>query len=442
MELNFAPKSMEMSMLKVPQKSPPFFISSQWFVSRIRCRQPFGSRKFRGHSLKLARCSRVNGFSHGDWPFDDVTLHVQNIGMNSSMQVLPSKVEFPDPSALGIWPEPPDWPERDEVCRISIENKANNFGIPLSLRIITRKQRWKQGFVNTGEFAYCSVKKAFSSLVLIIRELQNYTLVIREGMNCEELMEVMANMQRDMSLTFVWLFQKVFFKTPTLMVYVMLLLANFSVHSMTNNAFVDVTQQTRFVSFMEENIEEELGSGFSASLKHPDAVLKADGEAGLWMLMVDEASRIQGEFYHKVLDHQTRKMLVSPVNVKIEPDNYEVHFRTNLAYQMLVAEDPNNPLLLSNYAQFLHLVSKDHDRAEMMFKRAIEVEPQDAEALGLYADFLWKVRNDHWEAEERYLQAIAAEPESSFYASKYAHFLWNTGGEGTCFPLSSYDKVS
>ena len=85
-------------------------------------------------------------------------------------------------------------------------------------------------------------------------------------------------------------------------------------------------------------------------------------------------------------------------------------------------------------------------RAEDYFKRAIQVEPQDAEALGLYADFLWRVRNDLWEAEERYLQAVAADPKNPFHASKYAHFLWSTGGEGTCFPLSSssydsYNKV-
>ena len=92
--------------------------------------------------------------------------------------------------------------------------------------------------MNAGGFAYCSVKKAFSSLLFIIRELQNYTLVIREGLSCEDILEIMTKMQRDMTLTFVWLFQQVFSKTPTLMVYVMLLLANFSVHSMTDNVLL------------------------------------------------------------------------------------------------------------------------------------------------------------------------------------------------------------
>lgn len=483
MELNFAPKGMQMSILQVPQKSASF-ISSLWFATRGGCSQPlayclvprsttlFSSRKFKGRSMKLVRRARFNDFSHGElskWiegevqPLDDTDTNDkddnekvhENGGqkgteLNFSMQLLPSKIEFPEPGVLGIWPEPPDWPERDEVRRFSIEQKANSVGIPLSLRIIKRKQRWKEGFVDAGEFAYCSVKKAVSSLVLIIRELQNYTLVIREGLNCEDLLEIMAKMQRDMNLTFVWLFQQVFSKTPTLMVYVMLLLANFSVHSMADKAFVDATQQPRFTQ-----------KAFAATMsltseEYPHVVpdetaensfpAKVDGEYGLWKSVVEEASRMRGELFYKVLDHQIRQQLVSPLNVHLEPDNHEGHFRTNLVYQMRVAEEPNNPLLLSNYAQFLHLVVKDHDRAEECFKRAIQAEPQDAEALGLYADFLWQVRNDLWEAEERYLQAVAADPENPFHASKYANFLWSTGGEGTCFPLSSssydsYNKV-
>ncbi|XVF24059.1 hypothetical protein REPUB_Repub13aG0094100 [Reevesia pubescens] len=480
MELNFAPKSMQMSILKVPQNSASF-ISSLWLATHGRCSQPlayyllhrstlFSSRKY---NLKLATCARFNDFSHGELsnrfegqvqPFDyiddveNIEKDYENCGqksieMNSSMQLLPSKVEFRDRSLLGIWTETPDWPERDTIRRISIEQKANSFGIPISLRII-RRQRWKEGFVDAGEFAYCSVKKAVSSLVFIIRELQNYTLVIRQGLNSEDLLEIMTKMQRDTTLTFAWLFQRVFSKTPTLMVYVMLLLANFYVHSMTDKAFVDATQQPRYtqkaiattMSFIEEE-SEEYPNVVPDEIAESTFLANFNGELGLWKSVVEEASRMRGELFYKVLDHQMRQQLVSPLHVQLEPDNYEVHFRTNLVYQMYVAEEPNNPLLLSNYAQFLQLVVKDHDRAEECFKRAIQVEPQDAEALGLYADFLWQVRNDHWEAEERYLQAVAADPENPFHASKYANFLWNTGGEGTCFPLSassydSYNKVS
>ncbi|GMI80854.1 hypothetical protein like AT3G47080 [Hibiscus trionum] len=288
--------------------------------------------------------------------------------------------------------------------------------------MIKRKQKWKEGFADAGEFAYCSVRKALSSLVLMIRELQSYTLVIREGLSCEDLIDVMNKVQRDLTLTFVCLFQQVFSKTPTLMVYVMLLLANYSVHSMTDKALIDVSRQPVAVE-TDEYLDVV-----------PD---KVDGELGLWRSMVKEASRMQGDVYYKVIDPRIRQQLVSPINVQLEPeDNYETHLRTSLVYQMRIAEEPENSLLLLNYAQFLYLVVKDHDRAEEYFKRVIQVKPQDPEALEQYADFLWKVRNDQPEAEERYLEALEVDGlKSPFRASKYANFLWGTGGEGTCYPL-------
>lgn len=78
-------------------------------------------------------------------------------------------------------------------------------------------------------------------------------------------------------------------------------------------------------------------------------------------------------------------------------------------------------------------------RAEYYFKKATSVEPPDAEAHNKYATFLWIVKKDLWAAEESYLEAISADPSNTYYAANYAHFLWNTGGEETCYPLSSDD---
>ncbi|KAL2468646.1 uncharacterized protein Fot_50222 [Forsythia ovata] len=62
--------------------------------------------------------------------------------------------------------EPPDFLERDEIIPVNI---------PLSLRMIKRKEQWQEGFREARELAYCSVDKAFSSMVFIIQELQSYT---------------------------------------------------------------------------------------------------------------------------------------------------------------------------------------------------------------------------------------------------------------------------
>lgn len=381
---------------------------------------------------------------------------------DSSILFLPSKLEFLEPNLLGIRPEPPEWPERDEIVKLTIARKANSVEIPLSVRMIGKRQKWQEGFegfVDAGDFAYCSVKKAFSSMVFMIRELQNYALSIRGRLYSEDLQAVVYKFQKEMNASFVWLFQQVFSRTPNLMVYVMLLLANFTVHSMVGNMKTSSYRKLYHQSITtQEVIQEQISNGerFSTSIKDPNVdsdenfgmslpeyqEMIEEEEIELWNLLVEEASKMQ-ESRYPVLDQETMKQLVAPISVEIEPEDYMEFHRTDLIYQMSVAEDPNNPLLLSNYAQFLYMVRRDYDRAEECFKRAIMSGPPDAEIFSCYADFLWIVRKDLWNAEEVYQQAMAAAPNNHYYASKYAHFLWSTGGEETCFPLSSasYDTV-
>ncbi|KAK3035424.1 hypothetical protein RJ639_032849 [Escallonia herrerae] len=403
--------------------------------------------------------------------------------------------------------ELPGWP--GEINPASIERKANSVDLPLSLRIIKRKKQWQEGFREVGESAYCSVKKAFSSMVFIIRELQSYTLQMREILFYEDLQDILVRVQREMNASFVWLFQQVFSHTPTLMVYVMILLANYSVHSMSSHAAIAATTPpqayaavTESVSIVDDKLHKfdsstmktfsvsssggkmasiggqngsgggggklpVVGSGtegdgrfdgsFSLTII-PDGVsignptrtsedesvsgqVIREEEVGLWNSIVEQASSMQEATRDEALDHETMQRFVSPVNVRIEEEDYADYFRTELLYQTGLIHEPNNPLLLANYAQFLYLVAHDYDRAEEYFKRAAKVEPKDAEALSKYASFLWQAKKDLWAAEETYLEAISIDPSDSYYAANYAHFLWSTGGEDTCYPLNSPDTM-
>ncbi|KAI3811536.1 hypothetical protein L1987_21260 [Smallanthus sonchifolius] len=377
-----------------------------------------------------------------------------------------------------------DW--QGDMIPASIERKANSVDLPFSLRIIKRKKQWQDGIREAGESAYCSVKKAFSSMVFIIRELQSYTLQMRELLFYEDLQDVVVRVQKEMNASFVWLFQQVFSQTPTLMVYVMILLANYSVHSMSNNfataaappaaTMESVTQHdththTKFDSSSIKSFSANSGgkttsiggnnggggkfrqvaSGtdgdgrFDRSLTSSSAIgnpartneesvsgqASEEEELKSWNSIVDEADRIRGG-----LDGETVKRFVSPVTVKIEEEDVADYFKTELLYQTGLSQEPDNPLLLANYAQFLYLVAP-----EDYFKRASRVEPKDAEALNKYGSFLWQVRKDLWAAEETYLEAISADPNNSFFAANYAHFLWSTGGEDTCFPLESPEDM-
>ncbi|GJW92630.1 tetratricopeptide-like helical domain containing protein [Tanacetum coccineum] len=382
--------------------------------------------------------------------------------------------------------EPREW--AGDMIPASIERKANSVELPFSLRMIQRKKQWKEGVKEAGESAYCSVKKAFSSMVFIIRELQSYTLQMREALFYEDLQGVLAKVHKEMNASFVWLFQQVFSHTPTLMVYVMILLANYSVYAMsTNVAFavapptvtmesilsIDNQRHTEIDSSSIKTFEmnsggkttsvgginggggksrpaasgTDGGESFDWNLAHDGASVSGqetnEGEFGKWKSLVEEADNMQDVIRYGVLDRQMMQRFVSPVTAKVVEGETESegHFRTELLYKMGLLEEPNNPLLLANYAQFLYIVTQDYDRAEKYFKRASKVEPKDAEALSKYANFLLEVKKDLWAAEETLLEAIAVDPINPYYAATYANFLWSNGPDDTCFPLDSNETA-
>ncbi|XP_074568139.1 uncharacterized protein LOC141824710 [Curcuma longa] len=414
--------------------------------------------------------------------------------LSSSLRKQESSTE---PPWVPVRPEPPNWP--DQIVPASVEKNANSVEIPLSLRIIKRKKRWEDGWWlrEAGESAYCSVKRAFSSMVFMIRELQSYTFQMREELLREDLQGILARVQQEMNSSFVWLFQQIFSCTPTLMVSVMLLLANFTVYSMGHldaSAMAAPNPPTQLETVAVEHRRQIHGDhssirttsiGRTASVGgnggggktrpvvgatgdgrsgeesvayntiFPDAISTAPGtvtteegamaaeqeEARVWKGILDEVSGIQKSTRGDALmDEETLRQLVSPVTVDLEADDYVDYLRTEITYQKALSQDPENALLLANFAQFLYLVLQDHDRAEFYFKKAVASKPADGEAWSRYASFLWVARKDLAAAEETFLEAIAADPGSAAYAASYAHFVWSTGGGDTCHPLD--DKNS
>ncbi|XP_047331633.1 uncharacterized protein LOC124935230 [Impatiens glandulifera] len=344
------------------------------------------------------------------------------------------------PNMLGIMPDPPIWPEREqvmqEVMRETIERRANCMDFPFSLRMIKKKENKSNYYskpVNHSESTNSSVNNAFFSMASIVIAVQNHALQAREAVSSEDHQAIINRVQTEMRGSFACIFQQVFSRTPCLMTDVMILLSDFCVHSVLNGMAAKEENrhgQPRF-DLLGGNYHEvaELKTIFPSSLNpnKDDANVINDEEIELWKSMVEEAGYMQEELTNDA------KMICSS-RVEIELDNYREFSMTDLTYQMNLFEDPHNPLLLCNYAQFLQLVTHDYDRAEECYKRAIQLEPTDAFTLNQYANFLWIVRNDLWTAEEQYQEAIAAEPENAYYISAYANFLWNTGGEDTCYP--------
>ncbi|KAL4558337.1 hypothetical protein LXL04_036536 [Taraxacum kok-saghyz] len=322
--------------------------------------------------------------------------------------ILESEKQNPEPFTSSKLQQP-DW--AGDMIPASIERKANSVELPFSLRIIQKKKQWQEGLREAGKSAYCSVKKAFSSMVFIIRELQSYTLQMREALFYEDLHEVLVRVQNEMNTSFVWLFQQVFSQTPTLMVYVMILLANYSVFAMSSNvAFAATTPPItpESISIIENQSQTKIdpssiktfsvnSSGkttsigginggsrnfrpvaggtdgeesFDGAVAHhrkiiPDGVSSSstispsisnqtthEEESSVWKSIVEEADNMQELIINGVLDRQTMQNFVSPVTAKVveEEADGESLFRTELLYQMGLSEEPDNPLLLANYA--------------------------------------------------------------------------------------------
>ncbi|KAL5101894.1 hypothetical protein RYX36_006221 [Vicia faba] len=386
--------------------------------------------KINGCSFSVSRSrslkgKRVNRGCSCSALFDDFHLHKDENGR-----------EILEPSLLGIQPEPPSWPEREEILRLSFERRVKSVGIPLSIRMIKKKLQLEQGFKDeSSELNNCSVKKSFGALLFILHELQNHALQTRESLCGEDLKSVMVKLNREMDDSFVWLFQQVFSETPSLMVDVMVFLSNFSVFSMYNNNIVkDVTTSSMINEVLHADVVQ-------------DGCVKeelTEEEVKLWNSMLEEASKMQKELRGEVLDDETMMKFVAPICVEIEGDQYEEYEKTEAYYKKHIVLSPYNSLLLSNYAQFLFLVLHDNDGAEEYYKKSVLVESPEGEAYCRYADFLLWIRKDNWAAELRYLQALESDPGNTYYLSKYASFLWNTGGQqdnSTSFPIEELDNL-
>ncbi|CAA0827010.1 Tetratricopeptide repeat (TPR)-like superfamily protein, partial [Striga hermonthica] len=225
-----------------------------------------------------------------------------------------------------------------------------------------------------------------------------------------------------MHASFVWLFQKVFSQTPTLMMYLMILLANYSVHSMSAHAALaatmphvqteqvssagdhdDSSSKQKFDSSIIKNLrispssssngktasvggnnggggkyrpvgsdmdgegrfdEFNYGGVTSFSTDNPSSMsgrASAEEEEALWGSIVDEALRMQAGSKEEALDRETMLRFVAPVNARIQTDDQMEYLKMDMFYQTELAREPENVLLLVNYAQFLYLVAQDFD---------------------------------------------------------------------------------
>ncbi|KAF3674603.1 putative G3BP-like protein-like [Capsicum annuum] len=99
-------------------------------------------------------------------------------------------------------------------------------------------------------------------------------------------------------------------------------------------------------------------------------------------------------------------------------------------YTSMIQENPNNPLVLRNYAQFLDQCKGDLIGAEEYYSRAVLADASDGEVISQYANFIWQLHHDQNKASSYFKRAVQASPRNSVSFSDvlaaYARFLWDT----------------
>ncbi|RDX93303.1 hypothetical protein CR513_24451 [Mucuna pruriens] len=93
-------------------------------------------------------------------------------------------------------------------------------------------------------------------------------------------------------------------------------------------------------------------------------------------------------------------------------------------YKKMIDENPNNPLFLKKYAQFLLQSKKDHQAAEDYYSRAIVADPSDGEMISEYGKLVWELHHDEEKASFLFEQAVQATPGDSTVLAAYTCFLW------------------
>jgi Tfp pilus assembly protein PilF len=99
------------------------------------------------------------------------------------------------------------------------------------------------------------------------------------------------------------------------------------------------------------------------------------------------------------------------------------HEQSDAAYEKVLKIEPDNVLVLNNYAYYLSLRGVNLEKAEQMAKKAVEIEPDNSSYLDTYGWVLFKLGR-YEEAKSRISAAMEKGEESAVVIEHYGDVLW------------------
>jgi tetratricopeptide (TPR) repeat protein len=183
-------------------------------------------------------------------------------------------------------------------------------------------------------------------------------------------------------------------------------------------------------------VESELND-YNAMVSEGERALALFPEQPLLYLLAG-AGRFQQKDYARAADHfKTGANFVVGNNKLLEQfysylgDTYfqlKDHAASDAAYDKALAINPENSLVLNNYAYYLSLRKEKLDKAEQMAKKAVELDPGNSSNEDTYGWVLFQV-GKYEEAKEWIAKAIQNDKESAVVIEHYGDVMWKLGDQ-------------
>ncbi|KAJ7527831.1 hypothetical protein O6H91_16G073600 [Diphasiastrum complanatum] len=347
-----------------------------------------------------------------------------------------------------------------EDGKMKLPALVDGTSIPISLKKLKKQQQRKlqEAQCNRG-VSTCSFSKAFSSMVYILRSLQNYTL---PHFFDDDVQGLLSLVHREMQSSFLWLFQQVFACTPKLMISVMILLANFTVHSMGSNLIQQEVGATDYPCAVEsvmvrssrdkirkttDVVCELYASGSNIPLRFAAPTVREIDPMEQVSSFLSEFGSGNGKNKHlrvaggndgagEGTEYFQRKPMYSEEDTK----SLELRNSSDAAIHETVAgandNHNNHHQLPSGFRGALQIpvapitakLESDnyecYDRTELAYQYALGLECANPMLLANYAQFLYVVRHDHDRAEACFERAVKMDPLDGEAMGRFAMFLW------------------
>ena len=151
---------------------------------------------------------------------------------------------------------------------------------------------------------------------------------------------------------------------------------------------------------------------------------------------MDGVSNLQLKNYKKAADIMESGLSQITENKPLELDFYnnlaEAYYRLNdytksdMYFEKVLAQDPENALALNNYAYYLSVRNEKMDKAEAMSKKSLEKEPGNASYLDTYGYILYK-EGKYEEAAKFISQSLDVDRKSGDVNEHYGDVEYKLG---------------